>query len=78
MAIGCFCFDIAFLFRGGHASRLSSLKIKRPLVLSGPGGVSENSYEKLLSTGRSPVHIHIQQHMAMLLTEAGLVQDRCI
>jgi len=35
-------------------------------------------YEKLLSTGRSRVHIHIQQHMAMLLAEAGLVNKRCI
>jgi hypothetical protein len=32
----------------------------------------------LLSTGRSPVHIHIQQHMAMLRAEAGLVNSWCI
>ena len=35
-------------------------------------------YEKLLSTGRSRVHVHIQQHMTMLLAEAGLVNEWCI
>jgi hypothetical protein len=42
--------------------------------LSGPGLQSESKiYEKVLSTGRSRVHVHIQQHMTMLLAEAGLV-----
>jgi hypothetical protein len=47
--------------------------------LSGPGvNFSAKTYEKLSATGRSPVHIHIQQHMAMLRAEAGLVNNCCI
>jgi hypothetical protein len=47
--------------------------------LSGPGvNFSAKTHEKLPATGRSPVHIYIQQHMAMLRAEAGLVNNCCM